>query len=178
MAQERRKDRGIKISRIICTTRSVMICILHQVLVKLSHYRPGQTLRASRISRQQAHECGKVVSSTHRPILPPGDTHVFHFSQRQSRLKGRDDPIENRTRNLTACSAMTRQQGDKIKYDYMGMPCCTCIQAEKCAQDSGGDGQSKGPFGRPRCEWENTLNSFFKSTGGMEWINFTVERDM
>jgi hypothetical protein len=31
-----------------------------------------QEVEASRISRQSAHEGGKVVSATHRPPLPPG----------------------------------------------------------------------------------------------------------
>jgi hypothetical protein len=40
----------------------------------LSHYRPVQVLRAPTISRQLAHEGGKVVSSTHRPPLAPQET--------------------------------------------------------------------------------------------------------
>jgi hypothetical protein len=44
-----------------------------------------QEVEAPRISRQSAHERNKVVSPTHRPPLPPGDTPGTHLCWRLSR---------------------------------------------------------------------------------------------
>ena len=57
---------------------------LVKVKVKQSHYRSEQTQRVpevsgSQISRQSAHEGGKVVSPTQRPPLPPSKYYWYSF---------------------------------------------------------------------------------------------------
>jgi hypothetical protein len=64
-----------------------------KVKVKQSHYRPGRALRVpgvwgSQISRQSAHECGKVVSHTHRPLLFPRNIPCTYFCFRLGRPQG------------------------------------------------------------------------------------------
>jgi hypothetical protein len=60
----------------------------------------------------------KVVSLTHRPLLPSGNTPGTHFCQRLSRhqghsatgrimpMKNYNDTIRNRTRDLPVCSVV------------------------------------------------------------------------
>ena len=65
-----------------------------------------------------AQDDGKVISLTHRPPLPPGNTPGTHFYLRLSRpqghsatgrimsLKNSNNTIGHRTRDLSVCSVM------------------------------------------------------------------------
>ena len=67
-----------------------------------------QDVEAPRISRQTVHESGKVVSTTHRPpllISVRGCVDSIAAGKIKS-MENSSDPIGNRTRELSACSAV------------------------------------------------------------------------
>jgi hypothetical protein len=80
----RQRLSSYKVLNVQCTTEFRYFVYKNKVEVKQSHYRPGQTLRVpggwgSQISRQSAHEGGKVVSPTHQPPLPPRKYSWYSF---------------------------------------------------------------------------------------------------
>jgi len=102
--------------------RSIYVPLV-KVKVNQSPSRPGYALAVprgsgSRISRQLAYEGGKFVSPTHQPSLPPKKYSWYslllqaestpwpHAAGRIMSMKNSDDIVENRTRDLSACSAV------------------------------------------------------------------------
>jgi hypothetical protein len=93
---------------------------------KKSQNKPGQVVRVSGVwgshnSRHSTHECGKVVSPTHRPPLPSGIILVLisvrgwvkpqdHIAAgRRMSIKSSSVTIGNRTRDLPACSTVPKK---------------------------------------------------------------------
>jgi hypothetical protein len=58
---------------------AIRLLLLVLVLLVITLLLLIQEAQALRISRQSAHECGKVISPMHRPSLPPGNIPGTHF---------------------------------------------------------------------------------------------------
>ena len=95
-----------------------------QVLLKQSHYRPGQARRVptgwdSQISRQSAHEGCKVDSPTHRPPLSPPEIFLVLIS-----LRGWVNP-----RAIVRTEILCQS---KIPMTQLGMEPATCQIVAQC----------------------------------------------
>jgi hypothetical protein len=117
------------------------------IYLKQSHYRPGQTLRVpggwgSQVSRQSAHESGKVVSLYAPTAFTPQETFLVLISVRgwvnsraTVRLEGlcqwkkSNDTIGNRTHDLPACSADIHLFISVYSLTWLLIPYATTITA-------------------------------------------------
>ena len=102
----------------LCFVFKMLSLYSHKSKVNQSHYRPDRPrgisgVWGSQISRQSAHEGGKVVSPTQRPLLPPENVPGTHFCYRLSQPQGHSAAgriismkNSNRTRDLPTCSAV------------------------------------------------------------------------
>jgi hypothetical protein len=116
------------------------------IQVKQSHYRPGQALRVpggrgSQMSRQSAHEGGKVVSPTRRPPSPQETFLVLNFVRGwvnpraivrpeelcQLKIPTTPSEIESETFRLVAqCLNQLRHQ-QRVQ-PVWNKPCCPWVQ--------------------------------------------------
>jgi len=92
-------------------------CIINQSHYRREMPRGFQEVKVPRLGDNDPEGCAKVVSLTHRPFLPPGNTPGTHFCYRLSRGQGHsaigrimsmqnsNDTIWNRTSDLPICSA-------------------------------------------------------------------------
>ena len=73
-----------------------------------------QDVEAPTISRQYAHEGGKIVNPKHRPPLPPENIPGTHICYRIKSMKNSNDSTGTGTRDLPACRAVPQQTQHRV----------------------------------------------------------------